>query len=102
MPSSQDMQDLEDEMDHYADRAAALSRLLKKADGRIAELEAQRDALLAACERLLKRLDARERYAAGYRIGRVPESVFDTLEQTRDAENNARIAIARARGETAG
>ena len=57
MPSSQDMQDLEDEMDHYADRAAALSRLLKKADGRIAELEAQRDALLAACKDLVEDLE---------------------------------------------
>ena len=55
--------------------------------------------LLEALEEVLKRLDARERYAAGYRLGRVSEKVFKTLDETANAEQNARQAIAKARGE---
>ncbi len=76
----------------YATKAIAGTR--QDADACIAGLKVRIAKLEAACERLLKRLDARERYAAGYRVGRVPESVFDALEQTRDAENEARAALA--------
>jgi hypothetical protein len=51
MSSSQDMQDLE------AVRVLALSTLLRRANAYTAELEAQRDALLAACKDLVEDLE---------------------------------------------
>lgn len=101
MPSSQDMQDLEDEMDHYADRAAALSRLLKKADGRIAELEAQRDALLAACE-LGDVLGADGPALLEYAAAVIERVSANTAWELRRKAKAERAAIAKARGEAAG
>jgi len=75
----------------YATKAIAGTR--QDTDACIAGLKVRIAKLEAACKKLLKRLDALERYAAGYRVGRVPESVFDALEQTRDAENEARAAL---------
>jgi chromosome segregation ATPase len=112
------LEDLETEMDSALNKLASMRLKLRRAEARIAELEVaveyatkaiagtrqDTDACIAglkvriakleaACKKLLKRLDALERYAAGYRVGRVPESVFDALEQTRDAENEARAAL---------
>jgi hypothetical protein len=51
------MQELEEELDRYINRAATLDFRLKKANGHIAELEAQRDVLLAACKDLVEDLE---------------------------------------------
>jgi hypothetical protein len=90
------MQDLE------AVRVLALSTLLRRANAYIAELEAQRDALLAACKDLVEDLEplVRNQYdphgtgchpALQWRYERDLESVVA-----------GRAAIAKARGEVLG
>ncbi len=54
------------------------------------------DELIRATELLLIRLHAREKYAQGYRLGRVPESVFTTLEKTRTVAVDAVAIVAKA------
>jgi prefoldin subunit 5 len=54
MPNNEAMQELEAELDHYINRAAALDFQLKKVNARVAKLEAQWRALLAACEAILE------------------------------------------------
>jgi len=54
--------------------------------------------LVFALKLTLRRLRAREKYAAGYRLGRVPDKVFDELDRTRDAEAIAQAAIDKAKG----